>query len=147
MQQLDFSNMKPPEFRSDKDLIISLRWISEVEGCFYTCSCPEDQKLKFALNVLRSGEKNWWEFVTQSFSLVERGTVTWEQFWEIFRAKYVPLMEREQLAQEYLLLKQTTELMTKITKMVTQRAIFYPKYAISEQMQMLCYLSMLKAEI
>lgn len=52
MQYKEFSYMKPPEFRGDRDLIIALIWISDVEGCFYTCSCPEDQKLKFVLNLL-----------------------------------------------------------------------------------------------
>lgn len=34
MQYREFSVMKPTKFRRDKDPIISLRWISTMEGCF-----------------------------------------------------------------------------------------------------------------
>lgn len=59
MQYREFSSMKPREFRADKDLIISLGWIFDVEGRFYTCSCPEDQNVKFVLNLLHWGAKDW----------------------------------------------------------------------------------------
>lgn len=59
--------MKPPYFKGDKEPIVAQRWISDVEGSFCMWSCPEDQKVKFALNLLRSGAKDSWEFVSQSF--------------------------------------------------------------------------------
>ena len=46
----DFSNMKPPEFDGTQDPIVAMRWISDIEGCFYTCSCPEHLRVRFALN-------------------------------------------------------------------------------------------------
>lgn len=51
MQYQDFSNMQPSEFKGDKDPIIAIRLISDVKGCFYTCSCPKDQKVKFVMNL------------------------------------------------------------------------------------------------
>ena len=67
-----FSNMKPPEFDGVKDPVISMRWLANVEGCFFTCACMGDQKVKCSLNLLRLGEKYWWRLVTGAYSLAEK---------------------------------------------------------------------------
>ncbi|KAL7604647.1 hypothetical protein Lser_V15G20313 [Lactuca serriola] len=41
----DFDNTKPPTFDGVQDPIVVMRWLSDVEGCFFTCSCPADQKV------------------------------------------------------------------------------------------------------
>ena len=53
MQYWELNYMKPTEFRGDRDLIIFLSLISDVEGFFYMCSCTENHKLKFSPNLLR----------------------------------------------------------------------------------------------
>ena len=67
--------------------------------------------------------------------------MTWEQFFEMFHSRYVPLVERERLAQEYLDLRQGTESVMEITKMFMERAIFCPEFSASEQAHMTQYLS------
>ena len=64
----------------------------------------------------------------------------------MFRVRYVPLVERERLAQEYLDLGHRTETVTEITKMFTERDLFCPEFAASDQAQMTRYLSMLKTD-
>ncbi|CAH1445284.1 unnamed protein product [Lactuca virosa] len=123
-----------------------MRWISDVEGCFFTCSCPAEQKVRCALNLLRSGAKDWWRLATGSYTDDQRAAVTWEQFRDMFRARYIPRVERERLAQEFLSLRQDGESVTEITRMFAERAMFCPKFA-SEQAQMTRYLSMLKTDI
>ena len=61
----------------------------------------------------------------------------------MFSTRYVPRVERERLAQEFLELKQDSESVTEITRMFTERAMFCPEFA-SEQAQMSRYPSMLK---
>ena len=63
-QYWDFNNTKPPNFIGVQDLIVAMRWLSDVEGCFFTCSCAADQKVRCALNLLRSRVKDWWRLVT-----------------------------------------------------------------------------------
>ena len=41
-QYRDFDNTKPPTFDGVQDPIVAMRWLSDVEGCFFTCSCPAD---------------------------------------------------------------------------------------------------------
>lgn len=132
----DFSNTNPLEFNGVKYPIISMRWIYDVEGCFFTWSCLEDLKVKFTLNLLHLGAKNWWKLVTGAFYHVENTIVTWEKLTKMFCTDYVLLAERERLAQEYLSLKKTTDSATKITKMFSDIALFYPEYVASEQVQM-----------
>lgn len=64
----------------------------------------------------------------------------------MFRARYVPRVEWERLAQEFLSLRQDEESVMEITCMFTERAMFYPEVA-SKQAQMTRYLSMRKADI
>ncbi|XP_023766423.1 uncharacterized protein LOC111914944 [Lactuca sativa] len=146
-QYQDFDNTKPPTFDGFQDPIIAMRWLSNVDGCFFTCSCPADQKVKCTLNLLRSRAKDWWRLATSSYSTEQRVVVTWEQFYEMFRSRYVSLVERERLAQEYLDLRQGTENVTEITKMFMKRSMFSPEFATSEHAQMTRYFNMLKTGI
>ena len=41
-QYRDFDNMKPLTFDGVQDPIIAMRWLSDVEGCFFKFSCPAD---------------------------------------------------------------------------------------------------------
>ena len=145
-QYRDFDNTKPPTFDGTQDAIRAMRWLSDVEGCFFTCSCPADQKVRCALNLLRLGEKDWWRLTTGSYTDDQRAAVTWEQFRDMFRTRYVPRVEREWLAHEFLTLRQDGESVMEITRMFTERAMFCPEFA-SEQSQMTRYLSMLKTDI
>lgn len=85
--------------------------------------------------------------VTGVYSLAVKVAVTWEQFIEMLHTDYVPLVERERLAHEYLSLKKTMDPMTEITKIFTKRALFCLDYVASKQVQMSRYLSMLKTKI
>ena len=64
----------------------------------------------------------------------------------MIRARYIPRVEWERLAQEFLDLRQDGETVMEIIRMFTKRSMFCPKFA-SEQAQMICYLSMLKTNI
>ena len=138
--------MKPPTFDGTQDTIRAIRWLSDVEGCFFTCSCPADQKVRCAQNLLRLGAKDWWRLTTGSYSDDQRAAITWEQFRDMFRTRYVPRVEQERLAQEFLTWRQDGESVMEISRMFTERAMFFPEFVL-EQSQMTRYLSMLKTDI
>ena len=94
----EFSNTKPPKFDGEHDPIVVMRWISDIEGYFYTCSCPDHLRSRFALNQLRLGTKDWWKFVTASFTTADHVAVSWERCVQMFQDEYVPPMERGRLA-------------------------------------------------
>lgn len=113
-----------------------MRWFSDMEGYFFTWSCPEDQKVRCALNLLHFGAKDWWKLVTSSYSPFEMTIVNWGKFTKIFCAEYMPLVVRERLTQEYLSLRQTMESVMQITKKFTKRALFCQEYASSKKVKM-----------
>ena len=124
-----------------------MRWISDIEGCFYTCSCLQHLRVQFALNELRLGAKDWRKFVTTNFTLAEISEVTWDRFTTIFKDEYVPPVVREWLAHEFLSLKQGTESVTMITRMFHDMALFFPEHVSSEQARMSRYLNILRTDI
>ena len=79
--------------------------------------------------------------------MAEISEVTWERFTAMFRDEYVPPVERERLAGEFLTLKQGTESVTVITRMFHERAMFCPEHVSSEQARMSRYLSILRRDI
>lgn len=58
MPYMEFNNTKPPEFEGVMDPIVAMRWISNVEGCFYTCTCLANLKFWYTENLLRHGAKD-----------------------------------------------------------------------------------------
>lgn len=72
-----------------------MRWIFYVEGFFYTCSCPENLRVRFTLSLLRLVPKDWWKFLTADYSLAKHIEWTWERLNEMFRDEFVPVVERE----------------------------------------------------
>ena len=58
------------------DPIIGMRWLDDVEGCFFTCLCFADQRVRCALNLLRSGAKDWWRLAISYYSVEQRDVVT-----------------------------------------------------------------------
>ncbi|KAL4555553.1 hypothetical protein LXL04_038175 [Taraxacum kok-saghyz] len=101
-QYRDFNACSPPEFKGDTNPIISMRWISDVEGAFITSGCPDDLKVRFAVNLLRGGAKDWSAI---ALTVAERTTLTWQEFVTRFRAEYVPRVEVERLEREFLALE------------------------------------------
>ena len=64
----------------------------------------------------------------------------------MFCTRYIPRVECEGLAQEFLEMRQGTESVTEITRMFTDRVMFCPEFA-SKQAHMTRYLHMLKTDI
>ena len=58
------------------DPIDAIRWITDVKRCFYTYSCLDDLRVRFALNLLRLGAKDRWKFVTVDLSPIEMAAIT-----------------------------------------------------------------------
>lgn len=86
-------------------------------------------------------------FVLAHFSSAELAAVTWERFTAMFRDEYVPSVEKECLAQEFLTLRQGTESVTVIARMFHERAMFCPEHVSTEQARMSRYLCILRRYI
>ena len=74
----DFSVCSPPLFKGDTSPIVSMRWISDVQGAFFTCGCPDHLRVRYASNLLREGARDWWATWTVDMAPTEVAAITWE---------------------------------------------------------------------
>ncbi|KAJ9561695.1 hypothetical protein OSB04_006855 [Centaurea solstitialis] len=144
----DFSACSPPEFNGESvDPMISMRWLKDVEGVFRTSGCPDEKRVLYAMNLLRGAAKHWWETATATMTEAELTTMTWAQFTTRFQTEYVPRVEMQRLANEFMNLQQTTESVNEITKKFTDLSIFCPRLAADDEWMMTRYIQMLRPEI
>ena len=73
--------------------------------------------------------------MTGPYSDERRAALSWDQYTEMFHSRYIPWVEHEQLAQEFLELKQDSESVTEISRMFSEREMFCPEFS-SELAQM-----------
>ncbi|KAL4583398.1 hypothetical protein LXL04_007969 [Taraxacum kok-saghyz] len=143
----DFTSMRPPSYGGEKDPLVSRRWVNEKESAFFTAATPANDRVRFATSTLKDGAREWWTALSSSMTLQAREAMTLDQFLERFNRDFVPPEEVEQLAREYLGLKQTFETFEEITKKFKEREMFCPEYAATEAMKVARYKTMLKTQI
>ena len=73
--------------------------------------------------------------------------MTWSDFVTRFRAEFAPTVELQQLAREFLDMRQTTKTVAEITAKFRERALLVPQYASDEDMRRTRYHDMLRADV
>ncbi|KAL4582748.1 hypothetical protein LXL04_007307 [Taraxacum kok-saghyz] len=143
----DFSACSPPLFTGSTNPITCMRWISDVEGTFLTRNCPENAKVRCASNLLRDAAKDRWSTWTKAMTNPEIAEMPWADFVTRFRVQYVPQVEMDRLAREFLTLEQTTESIPELNRKFNEMALFCPQYAADEGMKIARYTQMLRTDI
>ncbi|KAJ9541812.1 hypothetical protein OSB04_028318 [Centaurea solstitialis] len=118
------------------DPTAALRWISDMEGVFHTCGCPENLKVRYTLNLLRGPAKYWWKLQAAGMTEAQLGALLWGEFVERFRRQYVSRVEIEWITQDFLSYNQQKESVTELTIKFREMALFYPDYTRSEDIKM-----------
>ncbi|KAJ9550422.1 hypothetical protein OSB04_014467 [Centaurea solstitialis] len=143
----DFTACQPPFFQGQKDPVASTRWLTEIEGAFFTSSCATEVKVRYASNLLRGPAKDWWNILYHAKGPEQIEAMTWEQFKELFKEQYVPQVEVERLTGEFLSMERTTESVNEITDKFLEKSLFCRDYVANEPMKMYRYAQILKPEI
>ena len=112
-----------------------------------TSFCLEGSKVRFAAGCLRDKARDLWESVGDSLGASAIEAMTWSEFVTRFRAEFAPAVELQQLAREFLDMRQTTESVAEITAKFRERALLVPQYAGDDEMQSTRYHDMLRADI
>ena len=110
----EFSACSPPPFTGSTDPITCMLWISDVEGAFLTSNCPENTKVRCASNLLRDAAKDWLSTWIKTMTNPEIAEMPWADFVMRFRAQYVPQVEMDRLAREFLTMEQMSHPQTRI---------------------------------
>ena len=136
-----------PDFHGVKDPIAARRWIVDIESAQMISFCPGGSKVRFATGCLRDRAWDWWESVGDSLGALAVEAMTWSDFVTRFRAEFAPAVELQQLAREFLDMRQTTDTVAEITAKFRERALLVPQYAGDEDMRRTRYHDMLRADI
>lgn len=130
----DFWGSGVSDFHGVKDPIVGRRWIADIESAQLMSFYPEGSKVRFAAGCLRDRARDWWESVGDSLGAPTIEAMTWSDFVTRFKAEFALAVELQQLAREFLDMRQTTETVAEITTKFRERALLVPQYAGDEEM-------------
>ena len=89
VQSLDqFLRLSPSSFKGESDPKKANLWIVEVEKKFRVMRCPEEEKVNLATYMFQGHVEYWWQALQCTKFVDQEGPIPWEEFLEIFRAKY-----------------------------------------------------------
>jgi hypothetical protein len=104
----DFFSTQPPLFSKVEEPLDADTWLRTIESKFalLTIPCVDSSKAHFAAQQLRGAALIWWD--NYCVMQADGHVISWEEFWNTFRAHHIPegLMERK--LNEFLALTQGT---------------------------------------
>ena len=124
----DFQICHPPEFLGESDPIICTRWISEMEGAFRTCQCPQDLKVVYAVSMLRDHAKRWWDSLLTVRKEENLAKVEWSEFKDMFFKEFRSIAEVTKLRGEFLNDNQDSMSVNEFRVKFLNKAQFCPEF-------------------
>ncbi|XP_024989280.1 uncharacterized protein LOC112523838 [Cynara cardunculus var. scolymus] len=100
-----FLTCKPPTFSGERDPVKVMCWIKEIESVFNIIQCPEADKVRFTVLVLKSNALFWWEVESLARTDVLQ-TLSWEEFVNRFKDQFCPKTAIRQMEEDFLKLEQ-----------------------------------------
>ncbi|KAJ9567723.1 LOW QUALITY PROTEIN: hypothetical protein OSB04_003689 [Centaurea solstitialis] len=126
-----FVACKPPVYKGERDPVLALRWIEEIEMVFETCRCAEEDK-----NVETGGRG------TEAVR-----TMKWKRFVAKFRSQFCPLAATKKMEEEFLQLKQGVMSVQEYTTCFIEKSRFAEVYVPTEERRVKRYILGLKGSI
>ncbi|XP_028064789.1 uncharacterized protein LOC114267907 [Camellia sinensis] len=116
-----FNKMKPPTFLGGIEPLKTETWMLEIEKLFEVFPCTETQNVLLATYMLKDEAQRWWILIRDN-----NGTLTWDQFREIFNEKYFPQCFQDRKVSEFQELKQGNMSIVEYEAKFTKLALFAP---------------------
>ncbi|KAJ9551511.1 hypothetical protein OSB04_015556 [Centaurea solstitialis] len=117
-----FTTCKPPTYSGERDPILAMKWIREMELAFDTCNCAEEDK-------------------------VAARETTWERFVERFKMQFCPLAATKKLEEDFMKLEQGSKTVQEYTSSFIEKARFAEIYIPIEARRIERYIWGLRANI
>ncbi|KAJ9542547.1 hypothetical protein OSB04_029053 [Centaurea solstitialis] len=89
-----FAACKPPLYKGERDPVLALRWIEEMEMVFETCRCADEDKVVYARSMLKADALSWWNLETGGKGSEMVRKMTWTGFVKKFTQQFCPLAAR-----------------------------------------------------
>ncbi|XP_024964552.1 uncharacterized protein LOC112504823 [Cynara cardunculus var. scolymus] len=141
-----FLACKPPNFAGELDPTKAMHWIKEIESVFNTIPCPEADKVRFAVSVLKSNALFWWEVESLARTDVLQ-TLYWAEFVNIFKEQFCPKTAVRQMEEDFLKLEQNFGSVREYTEKFIEYSRFAEHYIKTEARKVERYIWGLKPSI
>ena len=92
-----FKECDPPKFEGHKDVVITYKWLREMEAAFKLSKCREDQKVGFAVHSFQAEALYWWDTIEQSMGEIVVNQMTWNDFKALVTDKFCPKGEMDRI--------------------------------------------------
>ncbi|KAJ9561701.1 hypothetical protein OSB04_006861 [Centaurea solstitialis] len=142
-----FTTCKPPTYNGERDPILAMKWIREMELAFDTCNCAEEDKVVFAISMLKSNAIFWWDGEAGPRGSKAARETTWERFVERFKMQFCPLAATNKLEEDFMKLEQGCKTVQEYTSSFIEKARFAEIYIPTEARRIERYIWGLRANI
>ena len=105
-------------------------WLEKLQRIVKEVRCPPDQRVTCAVSLLQDSAYAWWKLVLRSLRLPD--PILWEFFVQVFRAKYVSDMYRENKWKQFLNLKQRNLSVDEYEKEFSHLSKYAPESDLTE---------------
>ncbi|KAJ9543820.1 hypothetical protein OSB04_023527 [Centaurea solstitialis] len=128
-----FAACKPPLYKGERDPVLALRWVEEMEMVFETCRCADEDKVVYARSMLKADALSWWNLETGGKRSEMVRMMTWDEFVKKFTQQFCPLAATKKMEEEFLCLEQGNLSVQDYTTRFIEKARFAGVYVPSEE--------------
>ncbi|PWA36360.1 zinc finger, CCHC-type, Retrotransposon gag domain protein [Artemisia annua] len=134
-----------PKYNGEHDPIAANMWLSSMETFFNAIDCADEDKVVYAVSMLRSEAKTWWDKIKDMSGPTE---MTWCRFCEVFREEFSPLRMEMELVEKFATIKQgRNERVREYTSRFQELVWFYTCCLTPEKRLIYMFVKGLKANI
>ncbi|XP_075475637.1 uncharacterized protein LOC142508032 [Primulina tabacum] len=139
-----FRHMNPPDFIGGPDPLVALEWIKSLEAIFDYLKFTDQEKVRCAVFMLVKAARIWWEATKVTVNVQE---LKWNEFKDLFYAKYFSSEVKAKKVKEFLELRQDALSVTEYTLKFEEGCVFVPFIAENDKDKGEHFLRGLKPEI
>ncbi|PKA52045.1 hypothetical protein AXF42_Ash013982 [Apostasia shenzhenica] len=99
-----FRKLDPPYFKGIGDPDEAKGWINKLEKIFAAMKCGDENRIRFATFMVEGKAEYWWKSIQPR--LLERASLSWAKFVEVFFEKYFSDVVRDRKVLEFIKLEQ-----------------------------------------
>ncbi|XP_073273267.1 uncharacterized protein [Primulina huaijiensis] len=139
-----FRRMNPPEFIGGADPLVALEWVKSLEAIIDYLKFIDQDKVSCAVFMLVKSARIWWEATKVTVNVRQ---LKWDEFKELFYAKYFSREVKAKKVKEFLELRQDALSVTEYTLKFEEGCVFVPFIAENDKDKAEHFLRGLKPEI
>ncbi|XP_073276432.1 uncharacterized protein [Primulina huaijiensis] len=136
--------INPPEFIGGPDPLVALEWVKSLEAIFDYLKFTDRDKISCAVFMLVKAARIRWEATKVTVNVRE---LKWNEFKDLFYAKYFSREVKAKEVKEFLELRQDSMTVTEYTLKFEEKCIFVPFIAENDKDKGEHFLRGLKPEI